>query len=101
MAQVIWTNRAIRELNEVVEHIEKEDMKIAREIAAEAFRAADDRLLFPDSGSMVPELDSPHIREVLIRRTFRLLYKVENEDIFVLAFVRSTKQLGRTFLKNL
>jgi hypothetical protein len=50
---------------------------------------------FPESGAIVPELDSEFIREVLIKRAFRLIYEISDDRITILGFIRSRKRVGR------
>lgn len=100
MAQVNWTKPALDDLEEILSYIGMEDRGLAQEIAAEAFGKADDRGFFPEVGAIVPETDNPQIREILVRKAFRLIYEIRGGQVFVLAFVRSKRKISRSFLSG-
>src|SRR5262245_26582706 len=47
---------------------------------------------FAERGRVVPEIDAPDIRELFIR-SYRLLYQVTADRVFILAFVHGARDL--------
>lgn len=93
--RVVWTDIALDELREVADYVAQSDSQEASAIVSAALLKADERVMFPESGAIVPELDSEFIREVIIKRAFRLIYEISDDRITILGFVRSRKQVGR------
>jgi len=93
--RVVWTEVALNELREVAEHVAQSDSQEACAIVSAALREADERVAFPESGAIVPELDSELIREIIVKRAFRLIYEISDDRITILGFIRSKKRLVR------
>jgi plasmid stabilization system protein ParE len=95
MAQVRWTGPALRDLTELAEYVSSQSAEEAADIVREAMSRADDRGQFAWNGSIVPETDNPNIREVLVKGVFRLIYRIHEDDVFVLAFLRSSRKFPK------
>ena len=82
MAQVIWTEPALADLQEVHDFIARDSPLYAR-VTVQRIHTAIERLItFPLSGRTVPEFpDSPY-REI-IERGYRILYRFLAEDELV------------------
>jgi len=93
--RVVWTQCALDELREVAEYASKSDPQEASQIVSAALKKADERVAFPESGAIVPELDSESIREVIVKGAFRLIYEISDDRITVLGFIRSRRRLVR------
>jgi toxin ParE1/3/4 len=93
--RVIWTDDALRELQEIAEFVEAGDPAESGRIVTAAFDAAEQRVHFPESGSIVLEIDDPHVREVSVKRAFRLIDDFDANRVRVLAFFRSRRLLRR------
>lgn len=80
MTAVIWSPRAIADLDAIREYIARDSPSHA-DIVVRRLIAAVDRLeLFPKSGRVVPELDRPSLREV-IARPYRIVYRVRRGKV--------------------
>ena len=95
---VIWTEAARTDLDEVAEYVARADPGEAGRIVAEALRRADDRAMFPESGSIVPEANEPQMREVIVKRSFRLIYELSPGQITIIAFIRARRKLTKKSL---
>jgi plasmid stabilization system protein ParE len=93
--RVVWTDAALNELREVGNYVAQSDASEAGHIVDAALAGADGRASFPESGSIVAELDSEQVREIIIKRAFRLIYEVSDDTITILAFIRARKRLDR------
>jgi toxin ParE1/3/4 len=96
--RVVWTDIALEELREVAEYVAQSDSPEASVIVSSALSEADQRAVFPESGAIVPEVGSEVIREVIIKRAFRLIYEVSDDRITILGFIRARKRLDRKAL---
>jgi plasmid stabilization system protein ParE len=61
---------------------------LVREIVAQVERLAE----FPESGRVVPEFDTPRLREV-IHPPFRIVYRLDEERVRVVRVWRSSRLL--------
>ncbi|MBL8850422.1 MAG: type II toxin-antitoxin system RelE/ParE family toxin [Planctomycetaceae bacterium] len=98
--RVVWTDHALDELREIAEYVAQQDPQESSRIVTAALAQADERAEFPESGAVVPELDSHSVREIIIKRAFRLIYEVSRDQITVLAVVRARKRLDRKSLRS-
>ena len=90
-----WTQVGADDLDAVVRHVEQDSVPISREIVAEAMDAARRAARSPEAGSIVPEINDPTLREVLVKCSFRLMYRIQPQGVFVVAFLRHTRDVKR------
>jgi plasmid stabilization system protein ParE len=62
-------------------------------VVKEIVRATQILKKFPNSGRMVPEFQNPRVREVLAY-SYRILYKIEEEQVLILAVVHGKRNLN-------
>lgn len=86
-----WTERAAADLASIRAFIEEEVGVPAAPILKSLILHAERITTFPNAGRVVPEFASESVREV-IDRPFRLIYRVGDEAIDVLA-VRHSRRL--------
>jgi len=55
-------------------------------------------VLFPDMGRMVPELQKPMIREVLVA-PYRIIYRRDETEVVILAVHHARRQLDESGLR--
>ena len=65
MTRVLWTLRAVENIEEIKTHIARSSPRYAALHVERLFAAADHLQRFPESGRVVPELDRADIREVI------------------------------------
>ena len=66
MAEVRWTPQASADLDSIAEFIAKDSPQYARLIVTDVFQAVERLSEFPQSGRIVPELNDPVVREVIL-----------------------------------
>jgi toxin ParE1/3/4 len=80
MAQVIWTEQAIQDLEAIAAYIERNSFKYAQitihKIFSKALLLAD----FPQMGNRVPEKDDDTIRQ-LFEGNYRIVYRISSAEI--------------------
>jgi toxin ParE1/3/4 len=89
---VRWTETATQDLEEVAEFIGRDSRFYAAALVQEAQVAARSLRTFAERGRVVPEIDAPDIRELFIG-SYRLIYQVTADRVFILAFVHGTRDL--------
>lgn len=92
MAQVIWTEPAISDLNELAEYIALSNVVAAKELVQGVFDKVDRLEKHPKSGRVPPELRSLNYREVIVNPC-RVFYKIEKQKIYILFVMRQERDL--------
>jgi toxin ParE1/3/4 len=98
MAELIWTEPALQDLNELAEYIALENPQAAQDLVQNVFSAIETLIDFPHSGRRPPELPETQYREKVIMPV-RVFYRVENEAVYIIHVMRSERDL-RNFLLN-
>ena len=83
MTRVVWTLRAVQNVEGIRDHIASNSHRYAALHAERLFQAADHLRQFPESGRMVPELQRPDVREVIVG-SYRVVYLVGPGVVHVL-----------------
>lgn len=96
MAQVIWTESALDDLESIVRHIAKDSPVYAERVGLRIVAAPRRLRDMPLIGRKVPEFDDHSIRE-LIYGSYRILYQVSGSSCFVLAVIHGSRDIFRHF----
>lgn len=85
--KVIWTDTAKKDLNEIIEYMAQDSLETAIQKYEKIKETALVLVLFPDQGRVIPELLKNNITKYkeLIISPWRLMYKVENKIVYVMA----------------
>lgn len=87
-----WTERAWSDLERAAEYITEGSPSYAATLLAGARDVAASLDRFPERGRIVPEFGEPEIRELFVG-SYRLIYRVGNDRIDVLAFIHGARDL--------
>lgn len=98
MAQLIWTEPALLDLNEVAEYIALDDPAAASNYVQEVFNRVERLELYPNSGKRPAELPRTPYREVVVPPC-RIFYRTEKDQVLILHVMRSERLL-RAYLLN-
>lgn len=92
MAQrLIWSDRALDDLFEIVSYIEKDSPLYARNVSRKMFARADALIEQPGQGRQVPEYDGDKdVREVFVHR-WRLIYAIYSDHIRIAAVIHGAR----------
>jgi len=96
MAEVIWTEPALQELNAIAEYIALDNPAAARRLVKALFDKTDRLKDFPQSGRIPPELPDSVYREV-VAPPCRIFYRVDETRVLILYVMREERQL-RTYI---
>jgi toxin ParE1/3/4 len=92
MAQLIWTEPALLDLDEIADYIALDDPAAASNYVQEVFNRVERLELYPNSGKRPAELPRTLYREVVVPPC-RISYRVEEESVFILYVMRSERLL--------
>ena len=97
MAQIIWTEPALDNLNDIAEYIAVSNIFAAKQLVENVFDKVQRLEQFPDSGKIPEEIEKLDYREVLVNPC-RIFYKVEQETVYILHVLRQERDLRKFIL---
>ena len=92
MVRVEWTDIAIEDMNSIGEYIGKDSLKYAKIVVKNLFASTNILKQHPRIGRIVPEFNTPIIRE-LIRGNYRIIYRIVDEKHIDILTVRHSARL--------
>lgn len=90
--RVHWTQTALKHLLAIHEYISQHSPTYASRVVDRLTRSSEELARFPRSGRVVPEYESPDVREI-IQRPYRIIYRVKRDQIDILAVVHGARLL--------
>lgn len=94
MVKIIWTKRALTDLEDIAEYIAKDSIRYANitvgGIVQDAERLKDNPLM----GRIVPEINDEKFRE-LIKGNYRTIYKIDEGKVSILTIHHSSRDLKK------
>ena len=94
MAEVIWTEPALSDLDAIADYIALDNPHAARALVQRVFAHVEQLQRFPASGSRLPELQSRRYRQI-VEPPCRVFYRVDRRKVFVLHVMRAEQRLRR------
>jgi len=98
MAQIIWTEPALSDLDVIAEYIALDKPSAAINLVQKVFSSTERLEQFPESGRKPPELQKSRYLEILVNPC-RIFYRIEDDKVYILYIMRSERKL-RKFLLN-
>jgi len=92
MAQVIWAEPALNDLESIADYIALDDPTAASELVQRLFRHVDQLILHPDSGSKSRELRGGRYRQI-VEPPCRIFYRREGETVYLVYVMRGEREL--------
>lgn len=99
MAQVIWTEPALNDLDAIADYIAIENPVAAAELVRKVFEHVEQLEAHPESGSRPPELKRSRYRQI-VEPPCRVFYRYDGETVLVLFVMRSEQLLRKRILKS-
>ena len=97
MAEIIWTNPALGDLNDIAEYIAVSNIFSAKKLVKKVFEKVKRLEEFPESGKKPVELSNLNYREIAVNPC-RIFYKIENDNVFILHVMRQERDLRKFML---
>ena|SRR5699024_2293320 len=99
MAEVVWTEPALQQLDAIAEYITLDKPVAARHLVKTVFDKVERLEDFPQSGRIPPELPNSVYRELVIPPC-RVFYREDKKRVFVLYVMREERQLRAYMLES-
>lgn len=99
MAQIIWTEPALSDLNEIAEYIALDKPDAARRLVKHVFTSVERLEKFPESGRIPPELLRSKYRDLIVGPC-RVFYRVDQDKVYILYVMRGERQLRKYLLEE-
>jgi len=97
MAQIIWTDPALSDLNQIAEYITLDKLNAARRLVKQVFSSVGRLEQFPKSGRIPPELENSKYREIVVGPC-RIFYRVDQDKVYILYVMRGERHLRKYLL---
>lgn len=95
MAKVVWSSRAIKDIDEIAEYISKDSLQYAEEYVKLFFEKVRILETYPHIGRVVPEFKINTLRQIICGH-YRIIYEIIREDHIGIVTVHHQSRL----LKN-
>ncbi|HEB86813.1 MAG TPA: type II toxin-antitoxin system RelE/ParE family toxin [Gammaproteobacteria bacterium] len=99
MAQIIWTEPALSDLNEIAEYVALDNIAAAQDLVEEVFAKVERLEQFPKSGRVPPELKGSRYREVIVGPC-RIFYRINKDKVYILYVMRGERQLRKYLIEE-
>lgn len=99
MAEIIWTEPALQELDDIAEYIALDNISAARKLVEKVFTQVERLKTFPKSGRNPPELPYSVYREILVTPC-RIFYREEESKVLIVLVMREERQLRSYMLEG-
>jgi plasmid stabilization system protein ParE len=90
--RVVWTLVAVERAYEAAAYIARDKPEAASRWLEGLFKSTDALEDFPQSGRIVPEIGLPEYREIVYRKSHRVVYNVDKSAVSILT-IRNFAQL--------
>lgn len=99
MAQLVWTEPALFDLDQIAEYIALDDPTAASNYVQKVFDRVKRIAIYPNSGKRPAELLRTPYREIVVPPC-RIFYRVEADTAFILHVMRSERLLHPFLLER-
>src|SRR2546423_14989918 len=102
MAEIIWTESALGDLDSIAEYIALDKPDAASRLVKSIFKHVDMLTQHPELGPRIPELRPASRYRQLVEGPCRLFYRYEKatERVFVVGVMRGEKQFQKRLLRR-
>ncbi len=94
MAQVIWTEPALSDLEAIADYIALDKPDAAIRYVQKVFSTTDRLGRYPKSGSVPAEIPHLPYRQIIVPPC-RIFYRIEGNNVFIVHAMRSEQQLDK------
>ncbi len=98
MAEIIWTEAAVADLDAIADYIALENPLAAAELVRRVFDHVDQLNTHPESGSKPAELKRSRYRQI-VEPPCRVFYRYDGRRVFILYVMRAERILRKSQLK--
>ncbi len=91
--RVAWSETAWRDLEHVADYIAEDSPGYAAALVRRIRDQARSLEELAERGRVVPELDQPAVRELVVG-SYRLIYEISEKGVYVLGLIHGARDLG-------
>jgi len=97
MAQIIWTDPALSDLNDIADYIALDNLLAAKRLVQKVFSAIERLEKFPESGRKPPELLLDSLYREVVVEPCRVFYRHDKaeDNVYMLHVMRSERALRK------
>ncbi|GAW85417.1 conserved hypothetical protein [Bathymodiolus platifrons methanotrophic gill symbiont] len=99
MAQVIWTEPALSDLDAIAEYIALDEPSAAISLVKKVFSSTERLEQFPELGRKPPEFKKSRYLEIVVNPC-RIFYRIEGDAVYIVYVKRSERKLRKYMLKT-
>jgi len=99
VAQLIWTEPALLDLDDIANYIALDNVKAAQTLVKKVFSVVERLEKFPGSGRKPPELKRTSYREIIVGPC-RIFYRANDNSIYVIYIMRGERLLRKYLLEE-
>lgn len=99
MAEIVWTEPALDDLDKIAEYIALDKLNAAENLVRKVFERVDRLSDSPNSGRKIPELSPSKYKEVIVGPC-RIFYRVSDDTVYILHVLRVERDLRRFQLED-
>ena len=94
MAQIVWTEPALIDLEEIASYIALDKTSAAENLVQKTFDAVERLKQHTNSGRTPPELQNSHFQEIIVDPC-RIFYRCQKDTVYILHVMRSERKLRK------
>lgn len=99
MAQIIWTEPALSDLDAIAAHIALDKPGAARRLVGKVLVRVEKLAVFPQAGGKPRELAGTPYRQIIVP-TLRMFYRMAGETVVIVYVMRGERQFHPTDLSG-
>jgi len=92
MAELVWVEPALSDLDEIADYIALDDREAARRLVSRVLDHVEKLAEFPELGARVPELRRSRYRQI-VEPPCRVIYRFDGARVYVLHVLRGERLL--------
>jgi toxin ParE1/3/4 len=102
MAELVWTEPALSDLDQIADHIALDDPEAAKRLVKRIFQHVEQLQDQPESGSIPKELRPRKAYRQIVEKPCRVFYRIAGETIYIVHVMRGERVLrGRNLRREL
>lgn len=99
MAEIVWTEPALTDLDRIADYIALDNPPAARDLVARVFAHIEQLAEHPDSGSKPTELRGLNYRHI-VETPCRIFYRQDGDTVYIVHVMRGEQRFSPKKLKR-
>lgn len=92
MVQIIWTKRAVTDLDSIGKYIAIDSENAAQKFVQELIKKAESLINYSEKGRPIPEKIAGNYRQIL-HKNYRIIYKLDKKRVIIYSVYHQKKLL--------